>query len=193
MTKRSTQILLIAILLGAFAATTMAADFTYTNDQEALATMDRLIERLAHRSNLQVSFHAVILPLEQINAFSVSDGRIIVTQGLLQTISSEEELAGAIAHEMGHQITRMKSSGTQAFTAFGDDEFTADALAIQFLKKAGYDPSCLAEMLRVVLHSDGASFPKAQAKQLNSRIRKIEDKIGSQVSSVKTGADHGGA
>ncbi|MBZ5553139.1 MAG: M48 family metalloprotease [Acidobacteriia bacterium] len=185
------QILLIAMLMGGFASTSRAADFDYTNDSEALATMNRLIDRLTDGSNLKIHFQAVILPLEQVNAFSVSDGRIIVTQGLLRTISSEEQLAAAIAHEMGHQITEVKSTKTQAFAATGDDEFTADTLAIQVLKKARYNPTCLAEMLRVVLHSDGNSFPKAQVKQLSSRIRKIEDKVGSQISSVKTTADHG--
>jgi predicted Zn-dependent protease len=186
------QIVILGMLMVGFAATGKAADFDYTNDPEALKTMDRLIDQLTASSNLHTHFQAVILPLEQVNAFSVSDGRIIVTEGLLRAISTEEQLAAAIAHEMGHRITSVKSTETWSFAATGDDEFTADNFAIQALKQAGFNSRCLAEMLRVVLHSDGNFFPKGQMKQLSSRIRRIEDKVGSQVSSVKTAVNHGG-
>ncbi|MBZ5536811.1 MAG: M48 family metallopeptidase [Acidobacteriia bacterium] len=191
MKRKLIQILILGMLVVGFASTAKAADFDYTNDPEALATMDRLIERLTVSSNPDTHFQAVILSLEQVNAFSVSDGRIIVTEGLLRTISTEEQLAAAIAHEMGHRINAVKATETRAFAATDDEEFTADTFAIQVLTQAGFNPNCLAEMLRVVLHSDGSSFPKAQIKQLSSRIRKIEDKVGSQVSSVKTAANQG--
>jgi predicted Zn-dependent protease len=185
------QILALAILLLARATSSYSSDFDYTNDSESLVRLTRLVDRLAVASNLKMSFRVVILPLEQVNAFSVSDGRIIFTQGLMRAISDEDELAGAIAHEMGHQIAHAETNATQALAHSGDDEFAADIVAAQVLKKAGYNPACLASMLRVVLQRDGDSFPKAQAKQLSSRIRRIEERVKSSVSSAEAVAGNG--
>jgi|GEM_PF-5247453 len=185
------QIVALAILLLALGTSSYPSDFNYTNDSESLVTLTRLVDRLAAASNLKTSFQVVILPLEQVNAFSVSDGRIIFTQGLLRAISDEGELAGAIAHEMGHQIGHDGTNATQALAHSGDDEFAADIVAVQILRKAGYNPAGLASMLRVVLQRDGDSFPKAQARQISSRIRRIEERVKSSTSSAEAEAGNG--
>jgi hypothetical protein len=39
-----------------------------------------------------------------VNAFSIGDGRIFITEGAILAAADESELAGVIAHEMGHQL-----------------------------------------------------------------------------------------
>lgn len=47
-----------------------------------------------------VSIHVYDLPI--LNAFAVNGGRIIVTRKLIEKADSPEELAGVLAHEIGH-------------------------------------------------------------------------------------------
>ena len=174
MNRKVAQILIGAALVMGFASLSFSTDFTYTNDHEALAVMNRLARRLTSASDLKISYRVYIEHYGQVNAYSAPDGRIVVTQGLLRSITTEEELAGAIAHEMGHLIKGMKPKSIRGFTTVGNDEFTADKLGVQTLERAGINPLCLASMLQAVLQSDGTMLPKSQVRQINDRIHKIE-------------------
>jgi predicted Zn-dependent protease len=174
MNRKGVRILIGAALLMVLASLSFSTDFTYTNDHVALALMNRLAQRLTSASGLKISYRLYIEHYAQVNAYSAPDGRIIVTQGLLRSITTEEEVAAAIAHEMGHLIVGMKPKSIRGFTMVGNGEFTADKLGIQTLEKAGINPLCLASMLETVLQSDGAVLPKSQVRQINDRIHKIE-------------------
>jgi Zn-dependent protease with chaperone function len=43
-----------------------------------------------------------ILDSEDINAFAICDGSVLITKGLLDVIESDDEMAAVIAHEMSH-------------------------------------------------------------------------------------------
>ena len=47
-----------------------------------------------------------VLEAPQLNAFAVPGGTIFVTRGLLQSMRSEAELAGVLAHEIGHVLKK---------------------------------------------------------------------------------------
>lgn len=47
-----------------------------------------------------------ILNSPNVNAFAAPDGYIFVTKGLIRRLNNEAELAGVIAHEIGHVIKR---------------------------------------------------------------------------------------
>lgn len=68
--------------------------------------------RVVSRSNAGTSpyagnfrFHLLADP-ETVNAFALPGGQIFVTQGLLQRLRTEAELAGVLGHEVGHVIHR---------------------------------------------------------------------------------------
>lgn len=174
MTKKITQVLLAVGLVMLFGTMNFAADFTYTDDANALATMNQIVDRLNNASGLQLPVHILIQHFDDVNAFSSAQGQIIVTQGLLRAITTEEELAGAIAHEMGHMVPVYAHKGIRNFNGFGGDEFNADKRGIEILEKAGYNPIGLAEMLKVVLERGMGTFPKSQARQISDRIHKVE-------------------
>ena len=44
----------------------------------------------------------VLLDWRLVNAFAVPGGQIILTRGLVQTAGSPDEVAGVLAHELGH-------------------------------------------------------------------------------------------
>lgn len=62
------------------------------------------LARESERPGLRFSFR--ILQSDDINAFALPGGFVYVTRGLLEFAKSESELAGAVAHEIGHIAAR---------------------------------------------------------------------------------------
>lgn len=109
---------------------------------------------------------------DEVNAFALPSGRILVTTGLLQEVASEEELAGVLAHEMahvelGHVTTKLvkdlglasilsAAAGAEAVkqalytlssTAYDRRlESAADLHAVDVLVRAEVEPRALADL-----------------------------------------------
>ncbi len=60
------------------------------------------------RPDVQYKFHVIDSPI--VNAFAVPGGYIYVSRGLLALANSESEMAGVIAHEIGHITARHAAS-----------------------------------------------------------------------------------
>jgi predicted Zn-dependent protease len=131
-------------------------------------------------------YHTAILDSAEINAFATSGGHIFLTRGIIECAESEDALAAIIAHEIAHiklqhNIKAIKASRyTEAITSVlelttifdgsvGDivtamlndgysreQEFEADTLALSLLAAAGYEPSSLVDMLRVLEKNQAA-------------------------------------
>ncbi|HQP10004.1 MAG TPA: M48 family metallopeptidase, partial [Candidatus Omnitrophota bacterium] len=114
-----------------------------------------------------------VLDDDPINAVSLPGGYVYVFRGLIEKVGSDDELAGVIAHEVGHitarhgvkrmqaayaamvlQVASIPAGGRVAsgvnlainsmFMEYSqEDEFEADRLAVKYLKKAGYDPRAM--------------------------------------------------
>jgi predicted Zn-dependent protease len=54
----------------------------------------------------ELDFHFAILNTDEINAYAAPGGYIFVTRGALQKMQDEAELAGVLAHELGHVIEK---------------------------------------------------------------------------------------
>jgi Zn-dependent protease with chaperone function len=111
------------------------------------------------------------------NAFALPGGKIYVTNGLLQKAKNPDEVAGVLAHELGHLEHRdslrklIQTGGTSFFVGllFGDvlgggamifatrslldvsysrdAERSADAFAAELMHKLGRSPKPMAELL----------------------------------------------
>ena len=55
---------------------------------------------LSHRPNIPWQF--AVVDTSQVNAFALPGGKICITRGLIAKMSSEDELAGVLGHEIGH-------------------------------------------------------------------------------------------
>jgi len=70
-------------------------------------------------------FHFAVLDTEEINAFACPGGIIFITRGMLNVVHSEDELAGVVAHEIGHVTQKhglkaiSKARWTQVVTTLG--------------------------------------------------------------------------
>ncbi len=63
--------------------------------------------RLVHHAQLSNRrFTFTVLNTSEVNAFALPGGYVYVTRGLLALANSEAELAGVLAHEIGHVVAR---------------------------------------------------------------------------------------
>ena len=124
-----------------------------------------------------IAYHFAVLDTPDVNAFASPGGYIFITRGALNLIESEAELAGVLAHEVGHVNRRhvieglrksdtMRAVRDQAdlnggvldqvvgagantlFTGLSrGDELEADSLGFEYASAAGYDPGGLANFI----------------------------------------------
>src|SRR5262249_55323552 len=67
-------------------------------------SLGQLLARASDRPNLKYTFTVLNSPI--VNAFATPGGYIYVTRGLLALANSEAEVAGVLAHEIGHVAAR---------------------------------------------------------------------------------------
>jgi predicted Zn-dependent protease len=103
------------------------------------------------------------------SAYAWPDGRLYVTRGLLLCLD-DDELAAAIAHELGHLLVdgHMPSPVSLHGCADGiaDPEMRADAAGQRLLDLAGLPPATMARMLR--------KLPAGSARCQAAIARRIE-------------------
>jgi hypothetical protein len=85
----------------------MAAELRFIRDEKLAAyineTGDRLTKHLPP-TGLKFQFHLVDMP--EANAFNIPGGHVMLTRKLVAFVVNEDELAGVIAHELGHAVVR---------------------------------------------------------------------------------------
>jgi predicted Zn-dependent protease len=121
-------------------------------------------ERVARHATGGFTYHFQVIQPWIPNALALPGGAIFVSRGIVALSSSEDELAGVLAHEVTHVARRHASAQQQiismtpfAFGIYGyaqiaayarDQEREADRGGQQLLAAAGYDPRAMASMLR---------------------------------------------
>jgi len=77
------------------------ADVGIQNFMQAKGTE---IGKISHRPNLV--YHVKVVDSPVVNAFAVPGGYVYLTRGILAQLNNEAELAGVMAHEIGHVAAR---------------------------------------------------------------------------------------
>lgn len=99
------------IAMGLQAAPEMAAQFGGLDPDPQAQTLIKeignqvVVNSAASRSPYEYDFHLLEDP-QTINAFALPGGQIFITNGLLQKLSTEGQLAGVLGHEVGHVVAR---------------------------------------------------------------------------------------
>jgi Zn-dependent protease with chaperone function len=145
----------------------------------------KLVDRLRETAGLDNSVLASVLATPVANAFALPGGRIYLFRGLLAKAENPDEIAGVLAHELGHLKHRdgtrnvIYNGGTSFLIGllFGDitgsgalilvsrtlvnssysreAEQDADAFAIEVMHKLGRSPKGLGELLFRVTGKEG--------------------------------------
>jgi predicted Zn-dependent protease len=73
--------------------------------------VDRLSQRLAAVAPSGTTFAITVVDWGLVNAFATPGNRIVLTRGLIEKAESPDEVAGVLAHEMGHGIALHPETG----------------------------------------------------------------------------------
>ena len=145
-----------------------------TKEAETVEKLGRKLAACARRSYIPLRFFLVDSPGIE-NAYAISGGNILITRALLDFCSSEDEIAGVLAHEIAHidchhySKALAVSLGTslvildnailrQAGKLFDkliesgysqDNEFEADREGALLAKRAGFDPFGHMELMKM--------------------------------------------
>ena len=82
--------------------------FVLSDDHERLAQLERIVDHLARSAGAEYGnwrVHLLDAP-EVIDVRAVAGNRIFVWSGLYDTIENEDELAGLLAYEIAHDLSR---------------------------------------------------------------------------------------
>ncbi len=104
-----------------------------STDQKATAMVDRVGKKIATATeqylrqngleseipNLQWEFS--LIQSQDVNAFCMPGGKIVVYEGLLPLVASEDELAVVVGHEVGHAVAKHSNErmSQQMMTQYG--------------------------------------------------------------------------
>ena len=100
-----------------------------------LDTLCKRLGKVSHRPNL--NYQLKILDVSVVNAFAVPGGYVYFTRGILASLNNEAELAGVMAHEIGHIAARHSakqySKAQFAQVTLGLGSVVADAVGLSAL------------------------------------------------------------
>ena len=145
----------------------------------ARAALDRLTGTLGQRP-----LHITVSPSDRPAAYAWPDGRLLLTRGLLRLLD-DDELAAAVAHELGHLVTdghlrEVVALGGAGST--GEAESLADAAGSRLLARAGYSPETMPRMLEKV--AAAPSLVHASRESLRRRASALRHRGATRPSTV---------
>lgn len=141
------------------------------------AALDKMVEKIRVAGGMNSPLEARVLSTKVPNAFALPGGRVYLLDGLIQQAKSVDEVAGVLAHELGHAhhrdgLRKIIQTGGSSFLIgllFGDvmgggavlfaarsmidasysrdAESQADGFAIESMNKLGRSPAPLGEFL----------------------------------------------
>ncbi|BAD78481.1 hypothetical protein syc0291_c [Synechococcus elongatus PCC 6301] len=163
--------------------------FRPNRDRILAAYVNDVGQRLAAESDRpDLPWQFQVVDSREINAFATMGGYVYITTGMLGFLSNEAELAGVLAHEIGHIEGRhlpqrlgqsyLQQAGLSAlgvdsdrFTQVAVDlalnrpnsrsaEFDADARGLRIMERAGYAPAGLISVMHKLagLGNNGITF-----------------------------------
>jgi predicted Zn-dependent protease len=132
------------IALGVAAQQAVLQQYALLDHPALQAYVDAVGQRLARQSpRAELAWHFTVIDSPDVNAFSLPDGRVYLTRGLLPYLNSEAELAAVIGHEIGHVTARhgLRQRDTPAVAGLGsvldpDADTRADAPLLRTLAQA---------------------------------------------------------
>ncbi len=221
--------------MGAQAQSQLRKQLTFVRDPVTVSYVRKLGESLAAAARPSpFEFRFYVVEDETLNAFAIPGGAMYVNTGLIQAVENSAELAGVLAHEMGHVTARhvaqmanrsrntgfvanifymlvailtgnpyLANAGGLAGSVAGqaymntytrDAEREADALAVETLVHAGWNPEALVTMFETLKkESGGFSGPQFLSSHpaTDERIANVQRDIAKYPGTVKLRLDDG--
>lgn len=83
----------------------------YCTSPEGNAALQTLMAKIKTAAGTDTDFTVTAVNWDLVNAFALPGEQIVVTRGLIEKAQSAEEVAGVVAHEMGHGIELHPEAG----------------------------------------------------------------------------------
>lgn len=144
--------------IGRSVAATILEEYKVYKNQKVYDYLNKICTTLAVNSDkpyLYKGYYIAVLDSDEINAISTPGGHILISKGLLKCATSEDALAGVIAHELSH--IQLGHSTDVINTERGLDVLTSS--------------------LAVMLAAKGDDFTKEDVKNLNDTSDSIARKL----------------
>lgn len=97
--------------LGESAVASMTDGYKLCVADDGVQALNALSLRLSKAAGMDTPFKVAVYDWPLLNAFAVPGGQIIMTKGLIEKAGSADEVAGVLAHEMGHGIELHPETG----------------------------------------------------------------------------------
>ena len=97
--------------LGDAARQSMTEGHKQCSDPAGLAALAQLTDRVSKAASVSTPFRVRVYDWSLMNAFAVPGGQIVLTKGLIDKAETADEVAGVLAHEMGHGIELHPETG----------------------------------------------------------------------------------
>lgn len=119
----------------------------YCSTPQGDAALAAMTARFEGPAGAHVPLKVQVLDLGMINAFALPGGQIVLFRGLLKAADTPEEVAGVLAHEIGHVYARdptrltLRSAGTAGLIGVLLGDFTGATVTValsEALLRSGY-------------------------------------------------------
>ncbi len=97
--------------LGARVVGSMTTGRKVCDTRDGRAALERLVGRLSDAARGQKPFKVTVVDWGLVNAFAAPGEQIVLTRGLIDKAESADEVAGVLAHEMGHGLEMHPEAG----------------------------------------------------------------------------------
>lgn len=99
------------VALGRQVIKSMSGGHPVCDGTEGMAALASLARKLSAATGTNKTFEVVVVDWSTINAFAAPGEEIVIMRGLLDKAQSADEVAGVLAHEMGHGIELHPEAG----------------------------------------------------------------------------------
>jgi beta-barrel assembly-enhancing protease len=101
----------VRVAIGQRAALNLSGDHAECTAPAGNKALDEMVSALSAASGNPTPFHVRVVHWDIINAFAVPGEQIVISGNLINEADTPEEVAGVIAHEMGHGIELHPEAG----------------------------------------------------------------------------------
>ena len=118
-----------------------------------------------------------VLDTNQVGAFAWRTGHVFVTRALVELLE-EDELAAAVAHEVGHLLAEHDApqvTSLQGAACDLNEESQADLVAVRLLRASGQSGDSVVRMLEKITRV--GDIPESTRRALRDRIRLLRSGI----------------
>lgn len=189
-------------------------------NQEITSYINQIGQRLEQQSKRpDIPYTFQVVNDKSINAFATMGGFVYIHAGLIAAADNEAQLASVMAHEIGHiagrhAIAQMRQAAvTRGLAAAAGldrntmvnigvelalqrpnsrkDEFEADQMGLDTLKKAGYAPSAMVGFMEKLLKKENSQPTFLSTHPATSdRIKALEQAIAPATANVGEGLNN---